>query len=128
MSRRIEQVESTLQRAIQQAIARGLHDPRAGGLITVTGVKVTPDLKSAFIMVSVLPEEKQELTMHALRHAAKHLRRRVGDIIDMADLPEFVFRTDATTKEQGRLLDAFSRIQQEREAAESPAKPTEEQP
>lgn len=128
MSRRIEQVESTLQRAIQQAIARGLHDPRAGGLITVTGVKVTPDLKSAFIMVSVLPEEKQELTMHALRHAAKHLRRRVGDIIDMADLPEFVFRTDATTEEQGRLLDAFSRIQQEREAAESPAKPTEEQP
>lgn len=128
MSRRIEQVESTLQRAIQQAIARGLHDPRAGGLITVTGVKVTPDLKSAFIMVSVLPDEKQELTMHALRHAAKHLRRRVGDIIDMADLPEFVFRTDATTKEQGRLLDAFSRIQQEREAAPSPTKPAEEQP
>lgn len=128
MSRRIEQVESTLQRAIQQAIARGLHDPRAGGLITVTGVKVTPDLKSAFIMVSVLPDEKQELTLHALRHAAKHLRRRVGDIIDMADLPEFVFRADATTKQQGRLLDAFSRIQQEREAAADAPRPSEGQP
>lgn len=128
MSRRIEQVESTLQRAIQQAIARGLHDPRAGGLITVTGVKVTPDLKSAFIMVSVLPDEKQELTLHALRHAARHLRRRVGDIIDMADLPEFVFRADSTTKQQGRLLDAFSKIQQEREAAEGAPQPREEQP
>ncbi|MBX3406233.1 MAG: 30S ribosome-binding factor RbfA [Phycisphaeraceae bacterium] len=115
MSRRVEQVESTMLRALQGEIARGLHDPRASGLITVTGIKVTPDLKTAFVMISVLPHDKQDLTMHALRHAARHLRRRIGDALDMADVPELVFRSDESTKEQAKLLEAFAKIRRERE-------------
>ncbi len=101
-------------RALQAEIARGLHDPRASGLITLTGIRVTPDLKSAFVMVSVLPHEKQGLTMHALKHAARHLRRRLGEALDMADVPELVFRADESTREQARLLEAFAKIRRER--------------
>ena len=63
MSRRTEQLASTLHRAIQEVIGRGFQDPRISGLITVTSVKVTEDMRSATVMVSVLPAERQNLTM-----------------------------------------------------------------
>ena len=118
MSKRLEQIQSTLLRALQEEIARGLHDPRAGGLITVTGIDVSPDLKNATVLVSVLPDQKQELTMHALRSAAKHLRRRVSQRVAMAEVPELTFKTDASIKKHADILNAFGKIRQERDESE----------
>jgi ribosome-binding factor A len=112
--KRVQQVQATLLRAIQEEIGRGLHDPRVSGLITVTGVDVSPDLKNATVMVSVFPAEKQDLTMYALRDAARHLRRRVGDRIAMHEVPELIFRVNESIKKQAEILSAFSKIQQER--------------
>ena len=120
MSKRLQQIQATLLRALQEEIGRGLHDPRAGGLITVTGVDVSPDLKNATVLISVLPGEKQDLTMHALRAAAKHLRRKVSDKVSMNEVPELTFRVDESIKKQSEILTAFAKIRQERE--ESPAK------
>ncbi len=117
--RRVQQVQATLLRALQEEIGRGLHDPRAGGLITVTGVDVSPDLKNATVWVSVLPDEKQNLTMHALRAAARHLRRRIGDKVAMHEVPELTFKTDESIKKQADILSAFAKIRQER--GEQPA-------
>lgn len=119
MSKRVQQIQSTLLRALQEEIARGLHDPRAGGLITVTGVDVSPDLKNATVLVSVLPDSKQDLTLHALRAAARHLRRRIGERIAMHEVPELTFKTDESIKKQAEILSAFAKIRQERD--ESPA-------
>jgi ribosome-binding factor A len=107
MSHRVEKIESTLARALQQVIARGLADPRAGGLISVTKVDVSPDLKQATIFVSIFPEQKQKLTMHALAHAAGHLRRQTGELMHIKRMPEFVFKLDTTLKEQAELLNAM---------------------
>ncbi len=120
MSKRLQQIQATLLRALQEEIGRGLHDPRAGGLITVTGVDVSPDLKNATVLVSVLPDSKQNLTMHALRAAAKHLRRRISDKVSMNEVPELTFKTDESIKKQAEILSAFAKIRQERD--ESPAK------
>ena len=109
MTRRTEQIASTLHRALQEVLARGLADPRFAGLVTVTGVRVADDLKTADVLVSVLPAEKQDLTMHAIRHAAGHLRREVGDLVAMRSVPTLHFRTDASTKKQAEVLRAISR-------------------
>ncbi len=122
MSKRLEQIQSTLLRAIQEEIARGLQDPRASGLITVTGIDVSPDLKNATVLVSVLPDQKQDLTMHALRSAAKHLRRRISQRVAMAEVPELTFKTDASIKKHADILNAFGKIRQERDEAEGLAK------
>lgn len=119
MSKRLQQIQATLLRALQEEIGRGLNDPRAGGLITVTGVDVSPDLKNATVLVSVLPESKQNLTMHALRAASRHLRRRVGDRVAMNEVPELTFKTDETIKKQAEILTAFAKIRQERAESES---------
>lgn len=120
MSHRVEKIESTLARAVTQVLARGLADPRAGGLISVTKVDVSPDLKQAVIFVSIFPEEKQKLTMHALNHASGHIRRETGELMHLKRLPDFTFRLDTTLKEQAALLNALNKAG----GSSSPERPT----
>lgn len=108
MSRRAEQVASTLRRAIQDVIARGLSDPRISGLLTITEVRVSQDLREAIVMVSVLPEERQELALHGLRHAAPHIRREVGEVIRSRQLPTLIFKLDESLKKQAAVIRAIA--------------------
>jgi ribosome-binding factor A len=127
LSRRTEQAASTLRKALQQVLAKGLSDPRAHGLITITGVRVTEDLQEALINVSVLPAERQDLVLHALKDASNYIRREVGEIVDARKLPKFTFRLDTSLKREATVLDALNKVAREREAkglpsgADSPA-------
>ncbi|MBX3386649.1 MAG: 30S ribosome-binding factor RbfA [Phycisphaeraceae bacterium] len=122
MNQRVERVASTLREALQAVIARGLADPRARGLITVTEVRVTDDLKKADVFVSVLPDEHQELTLHSLRHAARHIRRQAGELMALRELPELVFKTDRGIKQQAAVIEALAKVRAERQqTAESEA-------
>lgn len=109
MSRRTEQVESTLQRAISQVLQRRLADPRIQGLISVTRVKVSPDLHSATVGVSVLPQEKQALVIRALRHAAGHIHALVRREVSMKVVPRLEFELDESLKKQAGVYGAIQR-------------------
>lgn len=109
MSRRHEQVGSVLQQAIQDFLARGLHDPRVGGLVTVTAVRVSEDFATADVMVSVLPAEREQLAMHGLRHAAGHIRREVGDKVALRQMPRLNFRLDRSLKKEAEVLRALAK-------------------
>lgn len=127
MSHRHQQIEATLKRAVQQVLARGLSDPRAdGAMITVTELKLGPDLKIATILVSVYPDAKEKLTMHAVRHAAAHLRRAAGELVEMKQLPQFEFEVDHALKRTGAVLEALAKVSAEREARgiKNPSEPT----
>lgn len=119
MSRRSDQMASTIRQALQAVIDRGLADPRISGMITITQVRITEDVKSAYIDVSVLPAEKQDLSMHGLRAAARHIRREVGDLVAIKQMPELVFRLDESLKKQAGVLDAIAKATAEREAREA---------
>lgn len=129
MSHKKEHLESALQRAVQEVIARRLADPRITGLISVTGVSVSPDGSEAILRISVLPEDRQELTLHGLRHAAERIRRDVGDLIVVRRMPRLEFRLDDTLKRQAAALAAIARAQQERETddADTGAQPPDEE-
>lgn len=123
MSRRREQRESVLMRATQEVLARGLADPRIRGLITVTDIRLTEDGKQAFVSVSILPEERAELTMHGLRAATKHIRRDVADRIRIREMPAMEFRLDGSIKEQAGVLAAINRAASDRP---EPARPEQD--
>jgi len=103
MSHRNEQIASTIQRAVQTVISRGLNDPRVRGLVSVTKVLVDDDLSKATIYISVLPSERGALTMHGLRAAAKRIRRDVGNVIRLRHTPRLIFRLDDSIKRQSEL-------------------------
>jgi ribosome-binding factor A len=109
MSVHHEQVVSVLTRAVQNVLSRGLNDPRVRGMASVTSVRVSRDLNDATVMVSVLPEEQAELTVHGLRHAASHIRNEVGKQVRMRRLPHLTFKLDESLKKQAGVLAAIQR-------------------
>lgn len=123
MSIRTEKISATIRKALQEAIARGVHDPRVRGIITVTAVEVSPDLRSAIVRVSVLPESAQELTLHGLISAAGRLRREVGEAVRMKRVPDLTFQLDDSLKRQAKVLSAIARAR-EQQAASAHGPPT----
>jgi ribosome-binding factor A len=115
MTRRSDQFASTLQVALQEVISRGLQDPRISGLITITALEVSPDLKSAAVSVSVLPQDRQDLTMHGLKAASGHLRHVLGDRLSSRQIPELVFRLDSSLKKQAGVFEALAKAREEQE-------------
>ena len=113
MSRRTEQVSAVLQRAIQDVISRGLHDPRILGIITVTGVDVPVDMSKATVHFTVIPVERESLTRYGLQDAAGFIRRRVGDAVRMRRVPDLTFMIDTNAKEQASVLMAIARARAE---------------
>jgi ribosome-binding factor A len=103
MTQRGDQVESVLHRAVQQVLSKGLNDPRVRGLLSVTDVVVSDDLRQATVSVSILPAEHVELSMHGLKHAARHIRVQVGELVRMRRVPELHFRLDASLKQQAEV-------------------------
>ncbi len=126
-SHRKEQVASTLQRAIQQVLVKGLNDPRVRGLITVTDVEVPPDLRTATVMISVLPEERQNLSLRGIQEAARHIRHEVSELVDMKQIPELFFKLDLSLKKQAKAMQAIAKAVADRELNPSaPQAPSDE--
>ncbi|GIW74887.1 MAG: hypothetical protein KatS3mg103_1409 [Phycisphaerales bacterium] len=120
MNPRTQRLASSIQRSIQQVLARGLQDPRIRGIITVTKVQITPDGTQATVGISVLPAKHQRLTVHGLRSASRHIRREVGSMIRTRSMPQLEFVEDDSFKKQAQVLAELARIGQE-QAAQPPA-------
>jgi len=85
-----------------------LRDPALHGVsITVTEVRMSPDLKQATVFASPLgssiDKEKHPEIFKALAHAAPHLRHLLGQKIDMKFTPALVFRSDESFAEARRI-------------------------
>jgi len=80
-----------------------LKDPRVG-FVTVTGVKVSPDLHHAWIAYTCLGSDKERAaTRAALRSARPHLRAALGRQVRMKYLPELEFEEDTTYEQAERI-------------------------
>lgn len=108
MSIRTKQVESVLIRAVSDAI-RGLSDPRITGMVSVTEVDVSPDLRNAKVSVSIVPAERSGIAMHALREAATHVHKRVCQIVELKRVPHLNFKLDESIKKQAEVFEAIKR-------------------
>lgn len=109
MSRRADQIASVLHRALEEVIARGFNDPRIQGLVSVTRVSVSADFRNATIGVSVFPHEKAQVSLHGLRAAAGHIRRRVGEQVAMRAVPQLAFELDESVRKHAEALEAIAR-------------------
>ncbi|OAB56365.1 hypothetical protein AY599_21460 [Leptolyngbya valderiana BDU 20041] len=128
MSTKTDRLASSLEKGVQQVLARGLQDPRVRGLITVTKVDVTEDSKQATIGISVLPAEHQKLTVHGLQSAARHIRREVAELIRTRTMPELRFVEDDSLKKQAEVLSTLARVRAEMDEDEQDRSGEGEQP
>ncbi len=115
MTQRTEQVASTLKRAVQEVLARGLADPRVQGLITITRVDVSGDLANATVYCTVTPQEHEELSLHGLQSASRWVRREVADKVRFRRMPQFRFRIDEKLLKQQEVLASIAEANREDE-------------
>jgi ribosome-binding factor A len=110
--RRPARVGEMLRIEISELLVRGLRDPRLG-LVTVTDVQMSPDLKHARIYVSVLGSEgDRKNSLAVLNHAAPHLRHELAARMRLRAVPELGFHYDESI-EYGARIEAL--IQQTHE-------------
>lgn len=123
--RRKLQLESLLLKAVQERMARGLSDPRVRGLITVTRLELSQDLKRAKAFVTVLPAEHAELTMHGIRAAAGKIRKDVMEKVHLREMPALDFAYDEGLKAQMEVMALLVKDRQEREQS-PPSEPAQD--
>ena len=121
MSHRKEQVESLMKKALAEVIARRLSDPRIEGMISITRIDCSPDLRDCMVYVSVLPDHVQKKTLNGLRHAAPHIHHKVKQLVALKTVPHLDFRLDASLKKQAEVLDAIRKIQEDEDAVDDAA-------
>jgi ribosome-binding factor A len=97
-------VASEFQRELSALLARGLKDPRITGFITVTGARMSPDLREAVVYVSVHGEEPvRRETMRGLGAAAGFLQREVARALKLRHTPHLRFVYDESVEEGDRI-------------------------
>lgn len=101
---RPERVGHEIQAAVADLLTRGLiKDPRVG-FITVTGVKVSPDLRVARVYYSMMGTDAQKADTQAGLDAAKgFVRREVSARVKLRVSPEIVFSYDGSIDEGDKI-------------------------
>ena len=107
MNRKNEQLAASIRRVLGELIGRGLSDPRIKGLVSITEVQLVAKGRVADVHISVLPATEEALSLKGLRHAAIHLRGKVGDVLGLRVCPELKFVLDSSLKTQADILGAI---------------------
>ena len=92
-SRRIEKVERLIKEEISLIFLHKIQDAETG-FITITRVKVSPDLKQAKVYFSVLEKEKRELITDKINNKIGYIRAELAGRIRIKFTPELKFFID----------------------------------
>jgi len=117
-------VAEEFRQELSTLLARGIKDPRVTGFVTVTGAKMSPDLKEVAVYVSVHGEGlERKRTMEGLQAAATFLQRQVARSIGLRHTPHLRFVYDESVERGDRidrlLREARARDQESQGAGEA---------
>jgi ribosome-binding factor A len=111
-SHRSARVAEEIKRELSQMIREELKDPRVKGLISVTHVDVTNDLRYAKVFISSLgdTQENREL-LKGLEKAGGYLRSELAKRLQLRFTPELIFRQDSSIEYGSKISRILSDIQ-----------------
>ncbi|MFZ5802939.1 MAG: 30S ribosome-binding factor RbfA [Candidatus Omnitrophota bacterium] len=106
--RRVDRVAHLIQMEIGRIIVTKMKDPRLN-FVTVTHVKITPDMKNAFVFFSILgKEDAREKALAAFQKAAGFLQKEIASELKLRYTPKLEFRYDDSL-ERGLEIDRLLR-------------------
>ena len=115
--RTVAKLEARIKETTAQVILRDLADPRLG-FITVTSVKLSPELDLARISVSVLGTDgERSRTMAALQQARGVVQQALGRILRTRRTPQVLFEEDESIRNAAYISDLIARARSEDDAA-----------
>jgi len=114
--RRQERIEALIQEEVSEILRTKVFDPRIG-FVSVTGVGMSPDLKSANIFVSIFAEEKEKKeVMNGLSSATGFIQRELGHRLQIKNTPKLKFVRDDSLERGSKVLGILSRLEHEKGA------------
>ncbi|NPA49784.1 MAG: 30S ribosome-binding factor RbfA [Thermodesulfobacteria bacterium] len=100
-----------IQEEVSQILREELSDPELQGLITISKVEVSPDLKQAKVFYVVHGgEEAEETARRGFKRASSYIRHLLAQRLHTKFVPELTFQVDKKTEEEARLEALFERI------------------
>ena len=102
-SNRIGRINEEIQRELATLI-RTVKDPRVHGLVSITAVETTPDLRFCKVHVSVLDKSDVSEVVKGLKSAAGYLRRELGRALNLRYTPELQFVEDDSIDQGAHIL------------------------
>lgn len=117
-SQRLKRMADQVQRELSDLIRQELKDPRLGGLVTISSVKVSPDMGYAEIYVTVMGRELNDDDQTAQAHkeslevlngAAGFLRVELGRRIKTRITPRLRFHYDTVTAHGNYMMDLIAK-------------------
>jgi ribosome-binding factor A len=92
---RNSRVGEEIKKEISLMIREEMKDPRIKGLISITHVEVTNDLRYAKVYISIMatPEERT-VTLQTLKKAGGYLRSELAKRLQLRYTPEILFKFD----------------------------------
>ena len=125
-STRPERVGEAIRDELSQLIARDVRDPGVG-FITLTIVKVAPDLQLARVYYTTMGDEKSRReTAKALGRATPFLRRQIAQRIRLRRAPELEFKYDDTIADLDNVEKLLEQVREERRQYELANPPSPE--
>jgi len=110
-NRRPDRVAEAIRVEVATFLNQEAKDPRIVGLVTVTGVDISRDLRVATVYVSIYGSEaEQSATRDGLASVANHLRARIGRALHLRLAPEIVFKPDESIARAARIETLLSQL------------------
>lgn len=118
---RIGRINEEIQRELAELLRR-LKDPRISqaGMVSVTRVDTTGDLRYARVYISVLDKSREKETLKGLKSASGFLRRELGRALQLRYTPELQFIGDDSIQHGAHILEVLRRVEQEDEGRDGP--------
>ena len=106
---RQQKVNAQIQRIVAVVLQRDVADPRVDGLVSVTRVEVTGDLREAKIFVSIMGGQKPPATViGGIKSAGRHIQAEVAEHLNLRYAPRLTFVLDESLKKQAEILKVIS--------------------
>jgi len=102
-SNRMNKINEELKREISKVISLQLKNPNLKGLITVTQVETTPDLRYAKVFVSMIGVNNRKDTLGILKRSSGFIRSEVARTVNLRNTPELVFVFDESIEYGARI-------------------------
>lgn len=103
---RLGRIDEEYRKEISNIISYKLKNPNVTGMISVTKVNVTNDLKFAKVYVSILNSKNIKNTLAGLKKSSGFIRSELAKKVNLRNSPELIFELDDSL-EYGARIDSI---------------------
>ena len=110
MAIRMDRVNEQIKKEVGNIIDLKLKNPNITGIISVTKVKTSPDLRSARIYISLLNSKSKKNTLEGLKNASGYIRSELASRMNLRYTPELIFEIDDSMEYGARIENILKEI------------------